>query len=209
MPRRAEPSPYVPDSRKPWDRRKGESQQAYAALRTYLDMGESRNLIALAYKLNKSRQLMSVWSARHDWVDRAVAYDGHLAAVELARREQVRLEHAEKAERSRIASAHANVDVGAKLFLKAQQMLESPLYEETIEEAYEDGRPKTIVMKPASWSLKDAAAFAKVASDLLQIGIFQLSFAADDFDPTKASPEELRAYLEARGVKALPGTEGA
>lgn len=205
MPRKsAEPSPYTPDI-KPWDRRKGETQQAHAALKAYLDMGEERNLVALAFKLKRSRQLMSRWSAEHDWVARAVAFDGHMAGIELAQREKVRLEHAEKAERSRIASAHANVDIGAKLFLKAQQMLESPLYEETIEQSYEDGRPRTIVMKPVNWSLKDAALFAKVASDLLQIGIFQLSFAADDFDPTKASPEELRAYLAERGVKALPG----
>jgi hypothetical protein len=197
----------MPEELKPWDRRPDESVQAYRALKSYLEMGDRRSLVAVAHNQKKSSQQMSIWSSKHDWVARCVDYDGHMGRLELERKEKVRAEYAEKSERRRLETAEASWDLGTRLFLKAQKMLEAPLYtEEITQEKYEDGRAKTtIVMIPAGWNAKTAAMFAKAASDLCQIALFQMKFAEDDFDPTKASPDQLRAYLQAHGVKQLPG----
>ena len=198
------------DGRHPWDRMRGESQQAYAALKLFLDLGSERSQVATAVKAGRSEVLIRRWHKKYGWIDRAEAYDSHLNAIEMAKREKVRAAYAEKAERFRMESANAHIDIVSRLAERAQQMLESPLYEQVIEEAYEDGRPRTIVMTPAKWDLKTAALFAKTASDLMQVIIFQLSFPKDDdFDPLKATPEELRAYLERNGYgTGMGSTDG-
>lgn len=60
-----------------WARREGETEPAFEAFRVYRDMGASRNQIAVAEVLGKSQQLLSRWSAKHEWVERARAYDNH------------------------------------------------------------------------------------------------------------------------------------
>jgi len=62
-----------------------ESAQAYESACTYVSMGADRSQEAVGRKLGKSRQLMSRWSAQHDWVQRAALYDAALAAEAAAR----------------------------------------------------------------------------------------------------------------------------
>ena len=58
-----------------WDRRKGESAQAYDAFATYRDMGSTRSLAKVGQKLGKSKTLMDRWSSRWEWVWRCEQYD--------------------------------------------------------------------------------------------------------------------------------------
>lgn len=58
-----------------------ESAQAYQAAVAYFEMGADRSQEAVSQKLGKSRQLMSRWSAQHDWPERARAYDAQLAEL--------------------------------------------------------------------------------------------------------------------------------
>ena len=59
-----------------------ESAKAFAAFKTYLDMGPERSLALVAAKLGKSKVMMEKWSRRFDWPARVVAHGGHLALVE-------------------------------------------------------------------------------------------------------------------------------
>lgn len=190
-----------PDGRYAWERKRGESVKAYEAFRVFLDSGRERSTLATSVKCNCSRQLIVKWAGQHAWHDRAAAHDSYLEAVEVARREQVRAEYAKRAERFRMESANANIDVASKLFQRCLEMLDTPLFVEEITETYEDGRAKTIIRTPVrNWSARDIPAFAKAAADLAQLAIFQMSFAEDDaFDPTTASIEELREYVERHG----------
>ena len=58
-----------------WDRREGESAQAYSAFATYRDMGSTRSLAKVGQKLGKSKTLMDRWSSRWEWVWRCEQYD--------------------------------------------------------------------------------------------------------------------------------------
>jgi hypothetical protein len=58
-----------------WDRRDNETGPAYEAFRAYLELGPERSLAKVGAKLGKSKALMDRWSARHDWADRAQAFD--------------------------------------------------------------------------------------------------------------------------------------
>jgi hypothetical protein len=62
----------------PWVRQEGETTQAYEAFRVYLLLGGSRTLPKVENELGKSRQLISHWSAKWNWVERCRAYDVHV-----------------------------------------------------------------------------------------------------------------------------------
>ena len=66
----------------PWDRRRGESVPAFEAFCAYRSAGRYRSLRRIAAQLGKSRSLVFGWSAKHDWVARAQAWDIDQAVVE-------------------------------------------------------------------------------------------------------------------------------
>lgn len=67
-----------------WERKKGESSEAYAAFKLYYQMGDKRSCTKVVQKLNKSRALITGWCGKWDWVERARAYDNELARQEFA-----------------------------------------------------------------------------------------------------------------------------
>lgn len=67
-----------------WERKKGESSEAYAAFKLYYQMGAKRSCSKVAQSLLKSRVLITGWCSKWDWVERARAYDNELARQEFA-----------------------------------------------------------------------------------------------------------------------------
>lgn len=67
--------PNNTNSAAPWERQKGESEQAYAAFSLYRDKGLDRTLISVAEELQKSYTLIRRWKDRWEWEDRAREYD--------------------------------------------------------------------------------------------------------------------------------------
>ena len=63
---------------KPWLRRAGESSQAYGAFHSYLSQGPQRSHPKVCEEVGKSRQLISDWSAKWCWIERARAFDVYL-----------------------------------------------------------------------------------------------------------------------------------
>jgi hypothetical protein len=87
--------PHRPSGLKPWERRPGESPQAFEAFSAYLEMGADRSLRALGQKLNKSFTLMGDWSRNWDWVERSSAYDSHMAGERMkALRKEIKARYA-------------------------------------------------------------------------------------------------------------------
>lgn len=64
-----------------WHRLPGEGEKAYEAFETYLHLGKDRSIDNVSTALVKSRSLLSKWSAKYDWVDRARAYDNAIISV--------------------------------------------------------------------------------------------------------------------------------
>jgi hypothetical protein len=67
------------EERKPWLRRPNETSVAYEAFRIYLNLGPQRTLPKVCEEVSKSRQLITLWSSKHDWVERVRSFDVHLA----------------------------------------------------------------------------------------------------------------------------------
>ena len=75
------------DTPHPWDRRAAETAKAYAAFRTYAELGAHRS-VREALRQNSGKTAVSRklrtwegWSSKNAWVSRATARDAWLAQV--------------------------------------------------------------------------------------------------------------------------------
>jgi hypothetical protein len=155
--------------KKPWDRipgpkknpSKGEPDEAFEAFTIYLQMGPNRSLMSVGQELVKSRQLLSRWSARWKWVERASAWDDHLRAIELKELERRRKQKAER----RAKEEEDGYELAQKVRAKLQEALMFPLSEVEFER---DKKGVTKIIKPARWSYRDLAALIKASADLIE-----------------------------------------
>ena len=71
-----------------------ESNKAFAAFKTYLELGPERSLVTVAERVGKSKTMMERWSRRFDWPARVEAHAAHLAEAERKAIEGLALEKA-------------------------------------------------------------------------------------------------------------------
>jgi hypothetical protein len=71
-----------------------ESAKAFAAFKTYLELGEQRSLSSVAEQHGKSKTMMEKWSRRFDWPARIQAHGAHIAEVERMAIEKLAIEKA-------------------------------------------------------------------------------------------------------------------
>jgi hypothetical protein len=83
------------DGRDPWDRREKESARAYETFRRFRDLGPLRSLDMLVdEEAGVRRVTLLEWSRRHDWKDRAGAWDDETHRLQDAQRlEAIRTMH--------------------------------------------------------------------------------------------------------------------
>lgn len=200
--------PEPPAEQKPFDRLPNEGAKPYAAFNHYCQLGAERSLGRVAADLGKAPKGIRDWSARWLWRERVKHWDTHMEEIEQRAKERVRAETAEKWERRRMEAAEANWDRAQRIGLKAEAMLKNPLYTETITVTDQHGNPVAVTMEPAKWDLKTCGALMKLASELQNAALVAALGGQEDdgFDPTTATPEECRTYLEEQGLipKALP-----
>jgi hypothetical protein len=72
----------VPAPALPFEQQPHESNKAFAAFKTYLDLGRQRSLVALSRKLGKNRSVLLRLSTKFDWQARVRAHTAHLALIE-------------------------------------------------------------------------------------------------------------------------------
>jgi hypothetical protein len=158
----------------PWLRLRGESRQAYAAFRVFLELGRERSVIE-AFRQSKGNEratqpsgCWNKWRSRWNWEERAAAYDEHLDRVaqrdlerQLGEMNEIWLRR-EREQREQLWAK------GEELIKRAEQILQWPLEEVTKEvRSGADGETVTVMtVMPARWRLRDAAYILKVAMDL-------------------------------------------
>lgn len=65
-----------------FEQQERESNKAYTAFKTYLELGAERSLALTAAKLGKSKRMMEKWSRKFDWPARVQSHTSHLAVIE-------------------------------------------------------------------------------------------------------------------------------
>jgi len=169
--------------RPPWERllpangKRGESDVAFAAFCAYCKLLEGEdNLRRLADTLGKSRTLVERWSVRHFWQQRRSAWRDHLARIEREKVEQLEREKAAKWAKRREQEAEDQHQDVQLLRRKGRQMFDYPLFEQSVRGP--DG--KTVVVKPARWSMDTGAAFLRTAAELGRRALEEHSTAVHD-----------------------------
>ena len=71
-----------------------ESSKAFAAFKTYLDLGPNRSLVSAAAKMGCSKRRMEWLSRKYDWPGRVAARDAHVADLERQAIERLAVEKA-------------------------------------------------------------------------------------------------------------------
>jgi hypothetical protein len=66
----------------PFEQLPRESNKAFAAFKTYLDLGPQRSLALVADKVGKSKTMVERWSRRTDWPARIKAHASHVSNIE-------------------------------------------------------------------------------------------------------------------------------
>lgn len=81
------------NERRAWERLDAEGARAFAAFVVYYQQGPQRSLQRVASDLHKTTRQMEMWSAKHNWVARAKAYDDYQTMLML---EDRKAEHKNK-----------------------------------------------------------------------------------------------------------------
>ena len=100
-----------------------ESNKAFAAFKTYLDLGAQRSLASVAERHGKSKTMIERWSRRFDWPARVQAYAAHLALIERQAIEGLALEKAIEWDKVHEAVKIAEWQRHKKLIALADEML--------------------------------------------------------------------------------------
>jgi len=98
--------------------------KAFAAFKTYLELGAQRSLAVVAERHGKSKTMIERWSRRFDWPARVQAHAAHLAAVERQAIEGLALEKAIEWDKVHEAVKVAEWQRHKKLIALADEMLE-------------------------------------------------------------------------------------
>ena len=77
-----------------FERQPRESSKAFAAFKTYLDMGTDRTHAKVAEQLGVSTRMIHKWGTKYGWTERLAARDAYLAEVERMAIERVAIEKA-------------------------------------------------------------------------------------------------------------------
>ena len=135
----------------------------------YRNLGPERT-IRLAYRTGTKHAnadqvsgRWSQWAKRHEWEDRARAYDAHLEKVELQAREREIAKRASEIERRRQQAQDEAWAIYEELKTKVQQMLKLPIV--TVTDA--DGK-KTV--NPAKWDYNSLARAIEAMTKLMKLG---------------------------------------
>jgi hypothetical protein len=78
----------------PFEQQPRESDKAFTAFKTYLELGAQRSLAVVAGQHGKSKTMIERWSRKFDWPARVQAHAAHLATIEREAIEGLALEKA-------------------------------------------------------------------------------------------------------------------
>lgn len=152
-----------------WLRQSRESEKAYWAFQSYLNLGSHRTLDAAfrqaTQQQNGNKRASGKWTAwysKYTWKARAEAFDDHLRGLEQQQREAEVSARAKQWIEECEALRQRELEMAEKLLAKAQEMLSYPLARTT---KLQDG--KTIIIEPAKWRTGNVPRLAATAMKLL------------------------------------------
>jgi hypothetical protein len=106
-----------------FEQQEREGNKAFAAFKTYLELGPERSLVTVAEKHGKSKTMIERWSRRFDWPARVQAHAAHVAEVERRAIEGLAMERAVEWDKVHEAVKVAEWQRHKKLIALADEMI--------------------------------------------------------------------------------------
>lgn len=144
---------------------KNESGKAYAAFKTYIELGDTRSVGKVARKCKKSGTLLHRWKKKFNWDERLARYYTEQAEIAVAAEQQAALEHAQRRERRKNQLEEDAWEVSRLMVEKAREILAFPIAERTILPS-ETGDGSTVIVKPVNFRAGDAARLLETADTI-------------------------------------------
>ncbi|MEN9213679.1 MAG: hypothetical protein Q6J18_06540 [Gloeomargarita sp. DG02_3_bins_56] len=142
-----------------WERQPREPHLAYQAFCRYRDMGAQRCLEPL--RQDCSLEQLQKWLSRWQWVERAAAWDQHLAML-WQKHYQQQQQHQQELWRQRQEQwRETEWEYVRALQRKVDAILSLPV---TRQRTVRDG--KTVIIEPLNWSLGDVSHLVQLISEL-------------------------------------------
>lgn len=168
-----------PKSKKqPWHRRIDEGPKAHELLMVYINLGASRTVKGVADQVGRKQELCYALSSKYDWSSRAAAYDEWMLTVqEESIQQQLQKDGIQYAQKRSIFRGK-EYTLATKLMDQALEMLNTPLFEETITKTitvktleHPEGEEITVqtIKQPLKFTRKDAREQAKVAIQIMRL----------------------------------------
>lgn len=186
-----------------WERQPDESERAFAAFRTWLEVDptQGRSLIN-AYRqfagrpeVKKPPGYFRGWSIKYQWEDRARKYDNDVLRQEKEAEWKTIVAERKKLKERRRHIAESGYDAAEKLIAKAFEILKAPTFHQKMvkEEVGPDGQTivQHIEIKPARFTLRDAASIITQADKLRRLATEMATEIVETIDPTQKAGEIL------------------
>ncbi|MEN9216010.1 MAG: hypothetical protein Q6K90_01655 [Gloeomargarita sp. HHBFW_bins_162] len=142
-----------------WERQPREPQRAYHLFCRYRDMGAQRRLETLTQEYGLEQ--LHKWLSRWQWVERAAAWDQHLAMLWQQHYHQQQQHQQELWRQRQEQWRETEWDYVRALQRKVDAILSLPV---TRQRTIRDG--KTVIIEPMNWSLGDVSQLVQLISDL-------------------------------------------
>jgi hypothetical protein len=202
-------------SLKPWERRPGESEQAFAAFQMYMTCRQEQlgGCSETARRLGKHVSGVNRWCSMHSWIERYRLYENHQLAQKEAEQQRALRQTAELWAARRIDVRETGFDLGQKMMDRARHLLNLPVYEKEVKKtviAEHAGQViETLTILNFNQHPRDARMFAESASRLMRLAADMatdnINVIASDIDLEAMTDEELDAYADKLlAVKRLP-----
>lgn len=192
----------------PWHRLKNESSKAYHAFQTYVRMPTAERSIDGAYRSSNEQRSSAksangrwtAWSLQHRWVERANAYDDHMAAQSFLSDEAERARNAADRERRRAALEQREWELAWQALDKLEEMLAWPVKRERTEQVA--GSTVTII-EPFRWNAASLARLFEVASKTARLSL-DMDIEKAKVAVEKITLEKLEAWLKRLEERLTP-----
>lgn len=184
-----------------FEQQPGESSKAFAAYKSYRDLGAGRTLkmaAAAFYGAEEATESqhtqMRRWSARFDWRARVQAYEDYLEMHRLSAIEEHEASRAGELAQRHLALREKLLE-NAELFAEqANKMLQWPLSDQRMVRGEGENEGDTYIFLPAKWGKDTAARYQATVANFL--GAEQEPEDVGEYDFSDLSDEELQMYLE-------------
>lgn len=186
-----------------WERQPDESERAFAAFRTWLEVDpiQGRSLIN-AYRqfsgrpeVKKPPGYFRDWFSKYHWEDRARRYDNDLLRQEKESEWKAIVAERKKLKERRTYIAESGYEAAEKLIAKAYEILKAPTFHQKLvkEEVGPDGQTivQHIEIKPARFTLRDAASIITQADKLRRLSTEMATEIVETIDPAQKAGEIL------------------